>query len=135
MRLKISLALCAGLIFLTIPKAWADAAFCTGLKAADPQSFQFSEDKLYYRHPASHKITQLISGQSIDRGIKELTYFIRARPDQIGQKSVLNLKFVYAVAAPVNYQDIVGLENDRWFASQELRNRSLAACSKVTVEG
>jgi len=60
-------------------------------------------------------------------------YYVHGEDSELGQKSVLNFKFIYKTSKPISRRLEVGLTNNQWPSSRIARIRN--DCAGLTIDG
>lgn len=134
MRLQV-LATTAVLLSLapaSIIAAPIEQKFCADLAKAGIANSSAFGDRLFYR-AASGEPVELGRTDKISRDVAVMFYYIRGDETERGQKSVLNLKFIYKTSKPISRRQIVGLINNQWPPAGLAKIQN--DCAGLTVDG
>jgi hypothetical protein len=118
------------LLFVMQAGAAEDPEACQAL-LKEGKVFGFYTSNRLFTEDNDGKLQALDPSQPISRYVEDVVYYIPTRPEQAGQKSVINIKLVYSVPNPPSRNKNVLLESDRWVNDRNAR----AQCSNVTIEG
>lgn len=109
-----------------------DQTFCAALVSKGLASPFAESDRLFYRARNGEPI-ELGRSDKLSRRVPALIYYVRGDDSERGQRSVLNLKFVYKTAKPISRRQAVSLINNQWERSRVpiIQND----CAGLTIDG
>ena len=134
MRLQI-LGTAAVLLSFTPASIFAapiEQKFCADLATRGIAGSSAFGDRLFYR-AANGEPVELGRNDRIFRNVPVLFYYVRGDETERGQKSVLNLKFIYKTSKPISRRQAVDVVNSQWqpAAMAQIRND----CAGLTIDG
>ncbi len=106
--------------------------FCADLTTRGIASASAFGDRLFYRATNGEPV-ELARIDKISRDVRVLFYYIRGDEAERGQKSVLNLKFVYKTSRPISRRQVVGLVNSQWRPANMAQIQN--DCAGLTIDG
>lgn len=106
-----------------------ESSFCAALRKTSSVNLVGNWERLFYR--SGTQIVELPTAATISKKIDRLFFYIPVDQFLGGQRSVLNVKFVFKLAKPLRREQTVDLYNNGW--STTFAQRAKSNCAGVTV--
>jgi len=116
-------------------RASDESEFCSDLQAAGLAQDYYSQSIFYKGSDGQPVLLNEFDSLSKSRN-DTIFYYLKARPSEIGNRSVINVKFAFKSGRNLTRKDRVDVRNSLWDKLSQRRRQKIANdCAHVNVDG